>query len=414
MRTQRSDAGSPHGVFRDEPHALEPTRPEDTTPFTRLEVNEPSTVAPFVGASVLGHGASADASFERAAKALETWEQLERAHPAVAAKVPGFCRTPEAKLLFVVADRELSKVTGPLSVTLGAHDSIRRNASGHLELRTQGREPLLLKDREGDFARLLEGAQRHAARGTGPYDAMPPTVEALLAGAVRDFYSNPAFSGGGLASSERGGRAFRYATFEQVLVSSDPSQRGFECLASAAFHLYRSMGLVPPDGSRESLERRYTVIHGDDGSGGPRLGRAFTRSLRGGPPRAPGERRLDAQATAAFANELRETDWAKLTGAAKGRYAVRTLGSTDELEAHFARGGAGVRTTWADGGHYFVLSGARRENGVLTVDSDDSLRRASPPRTATTPRPHRTEYHPAWHTRFWTLARTDPIPARPL
>lgn len=69
-----------------------------------------------------------------------------------------------------------------------------------------------------------------------------------------------------------------------------------------------------------------------------------------------------------------------------------------------------VRTTWADGGHYFVLSGASRENGVLSVDADDSLRRASPPRSLSTPRPHRTEYDPSLHTRFWTLERTDPAP----
>jgi hypothetical protein len=393
MRTERVDVLHPLHLERD-----------DAPPSPR-PVERPTTVVPFRAAARLPAADTQDAALERDAVAAETWERLERAHPGLAAKVPDFCRTPTARLLFVVASRELSTLTGPLSVSLGPNDSIRRTASGGLELRGAGTSTLRLHDREGDFARLLLGAQRHASPGTGPFDVTTSSVEALLSSAVRDFHANPALTGGGEAASARGGRAFRYTTFTQVLVSNDRTQRGFECLASAAFHLYLSMGLVPADATREELERRYTTIHPGHRSGGPRLGPEFTRSLRGGPARNPGERRLDADATAAFANQLRETDWAKLTGASSGRYSVRTLATLDRLVEHFENGGAGVRTTWADGGHYFVLSGARWESGALTVDQDDSLRESRAPRSDTNPRPNRVAYEPSMHTRFWTLER---------
>jgi hypothetical protein len=393
MRTERVDVLHPLHLERDD--APPPPRPTE----------RPTTVVPFRAATRLPPADPQGAAFERDAVAAQTWERLERAHPGLAAKLPEFCRTPTSKLLYVVASRELSTLTGPLSVSLGPTDTIRRTASGGLELRGAGASTLRLHDREGDFSRLLLGAQRNAAAGTGPFDTLASSVESLLGAAVRDFHANPEFTGGGEAASARGGRAFRYTTFTQVLVSNDRTQRGFECLAAAAFHLYLSMGLVPADATREEIERRYTAIHPGHRSGGPRLGPEFTRSLRGGPARNPGERRLDAAATAAFANQLRETDWARLTGASAGQYSVRTIGTLDRLVEHFENGGAGVRTTWADGGHYFVLSGARWEDGALTVDQDDSLRRSRAVRSETNPRPNGVAYEPSMHTRFWTLER---------
>lgn len=344
------------------------------------------------------------AAFERTSglppvqdETAEAWSRVERSHPNVASTVPESARTPAAKLLYVIAHRELSKQTGPLSVEVGGGDTVRRTASGSIELRVAGRAPVVLNDHHGDFAKLLTA---------GVFEALGSGVEALLSTAVRAFYADPSFTGGGEAASERGGRAFRYSTFTQVLVSDNPAQRGLECLGSAAFHLWMSMGLIPPDLTREELERRYTEIHDGPAPVGVHLAAEFTRSLRGGPARNPGERRLDAAATVEFANRLRETDWAKLTGSAVGRYSVRALRSTDELVAHFENGGGGVRTTWADGGHYFVLTGARRENGVVTVDQDDSLWKTPAQRSASNPRPNVRRYDEATHTRFWTLERS--------
>lgn len=347
-----------------------------------------------------------EARLVRLAKAAETWERISRAHPTLAQRLPAYCTTPSAKLLFILASRELSKAAGPLTVSFGEADSIRRTASGTLELRSGARPTLRLGDQHGDLQRLLEGAQARAHRGEGPFDGIETSsVESLLGAAVHDFYSAPEFTGGGAAPSERGGRLFAYTTFEQVLVSDDPSQRGFECLASAAFHLYLSMGLIPPDLTRQELEHRYTELHGDPGVGTPRLGSEFTRSLRGGPATRPGERRFGASATADFANQLRATDWAKLTGASKGLYAVRSLPTIDDVVTNFETGGGAVHTTWSNGGHYFVLSGATRDGDSVMVDQDDSLHGSRALRSEKNPRPNRTSYDPWQHTRFWTLER---------
>lgn len=366
----------------------------------------PTTVSAYEPSHGLGRASTDDERLHRLANAAESWERISRAHPALAQRIPPFCTTPSAKLLFVVASRELSTLAGPLTVSLGASDSIRRTSSGLLELRAAGQPTLRLGDQHGDLQRLLEGAQARARKGEGPFDAIETTsLERLLAEAVHDFYSSREFTGGGAAESRRGGRRFAYTTFEQVLVSDDPSQRGFECLASAAFHLYLAMGLIPSDLTRQELERRYTVIHGDPGTGTPRLGPEFTRSLRGGPATRPGERRFGASATADFANQLRATDWAKLTGASNGLYAVRSLPTIDDVIANFERGGGAVHTTWSNGGHYFVLSGATRERDSVVVDQDDSLHGSIALRSEQNPRPNRTSYDPWQHTRFWTLER---------
>lgn len=114
---------------------------------------------------------------------------------------------------------------------------------------------------------------------------------------------------------------------------------------------------------------------------------------------------MDSAATAAFANELRDSDWAKLTGASAGRYTVRSIKTTSELIEHFTAGGAGVRTSWRDNGHYFVLTGASYEKGELKVDQDDSLRSSWGPRSLDNPRPNQTPFNPMLHSQFWTLDR---------
>lgn len=300
--------------------------------------------------------------------------------------------SPRAQLLYLVTHRDLAAGLGPLSVPIGERDAVRLERSGALTLTVAGELALKLNNRHDDLATLLEGA--HAWSLADATD-----LGTLLDDAVHRFYARPTFDGGGAAANQRGGTAFTYATIVQVLVSEDPTQRGLECLASASVHLWKSMGLVPPGLSRADFEHRYTSIHGD--VGGVRLGPEFNRTLRGG----RSDVRLDAAATAAFANALREDDWAKLTGASKGHYTVRPLRDVDELAAHFAAGGGGVRTTWADGGHYFVLSGARRVGGEVLVNEDDSLRTTPALRTGAGGEPYLTPYDPGSHTRFWTLER---------
>lgn len=321
-----------------------------------------------------------------------TLEHLLATHPALATALPGKLESPRAKLLYLATQPALARQLAPLTVKIGEADGLRVARDGQLTLLESGAPTVRLNNRSGDLSRLLEGAQSWELANT-------VDLQTLLAASVDEYYRDPAFDGGGAAQSQRGGTAFTYANVVQVLVTADPSQRGLECLASASVHLWKSLGLVPPELSREAFEHRYTSIHGE--VGGVRLGPEFNRTLRGG----RSETRLDAAATAAFAQALKEDDWAKLTGASAGRYTVRALDSVDAVVAHFARGGAGVRSTWADGGHYFVLSGARVVNGEVLVNEDDSLNTQPKRRTAEGQQPYRTRYDPSSHTRFWTVER---------
>ncbi len=317
-----------------------------------------------------------------------TLDRVMRAKPSLV--LPDHLATPAAKLLYVATHRQLSAGLAPLCVRIGMNDHVRLQADGGLSLSSPGKPTLHLNNRHDDLAQLLDGAHVFEAS----------SIDALLQEAVHRFYTAGQFDGGGAAANERGERAFTFATIQQVLVSPDPLQPGLECLASAAVHQWKSAGLVPPGLRREEFEHRYTSIHGE--RGGVRLGPEFNKTLRGG----RSQTRIDAAATAAFANALREDDWAKLTGAASGRYFVRTLPSIDAVVKHFEGGGAGVRSTWADGGHYFVLSGAKKEHGEIFVNEDDSLRGSPALRERETDEPYRTQYDERNHTRFWTLDRS--------
>ena len=329
----------------------------------------------------------------RSAQAISTLGRLLAARPSLSDELPDHLASPASKLLYLAAHRELTKGLGAFDVPIGSHDTISRQRDGSLVLTSPGAKALTLNNQHDDLAQLLEGANAWGGLESA-------TIDSLLQDAVHRFYVAAQFDGGGAAANERGGRAFTYATIQQVLVSPDPSTRGLECLASAAVHLWKSMGLVPPGLTRKEFEHRFTSIHGDVG-GAARLGPEFNRTLRGG----RSEVRLDAAATAAFANALKADDWAKLTGAATGTYFVRSIADADALVEHFASGGAGVRTTWADGGHYFVLTGASASGGELFVNEDDSLRRAPATRVDEGDEPYRTPFDARYHTRFWTLER---------
>lgn len=364
-------------------------------PIARLSVDETPVLSQPVQPPPLRNSVEAfpPAAAERGGEAAATLERILELKPSLATELPAHLNGPHAKLLYVATHRALSKGLGAFSVPVGAHDSVRFHPDGGLTLSSHGAPTLRLDNRHEDLARLLEGA--HGYEGLEA-----TTIDALLRDAVHRFYVSASFDGGGAALNERGGQAFTFATIQQVLVSSDPTQRGLECLASAAVHLWKSMGLVPPELTREEFEHRFTSIHGDRG-GAARLGPEFNRTLRGG----RSEVRLDAAATAAFANTLRGDDWAKLTGASQGRYFVRSLPGIDAVVRHFEQGGAGVRTSWADGGHYFVLSGAREKDGVIFVNEDDSLRSSPATRRSEGEEPYSTPYDEGSHTRFWTLER---------
>lgn len=353
-----------------------------------LELPHPAPVGP----TDLVEAFPGNAIDPRRTQAVQTLDRILAAKPSLVDALPAHLSSASAKLLYVATHRVFSKGL-TFSVPIGTHDSVRVQADGGLALTSPGSPTLRLHNQHDDLAQLLEGAQ--AWEGLEE-----TTLEALLREALHRFQIAARFDGGGAAADERGGRAFTFATIQQVLVSPDPDQRGLECLASAAVHLWKSMGLVPPGLSREEFEHRFTSIHGDRGTT-VRLGPEFNKTLRGG----RSEVRLDANATAAFANALRADDWAKITGASNGMYSVRSLPSVEALVRHFEQGGAGVRASWADGGHYFVISGAWKVGGEVFVNEDDSLRRVPAKRKGEGDQPYTSRYDARYETRFWTLVR---------
>ncbi len=325
--------------------------------------------------------------------------------PEVESAIPPRCTTASAKALYVMTHRLLSKQLkgAAMTLSLGQGSSMSLTPSGGLELTTAaGQAPVRLNNANGDLGRLLDGAEAAAPGQPSPYvTAATSGVEVMLSKAVGAYYANSSFDGGGAPKNARGQNTFAYATMQQVLVSEDPSQRGFECLASADFHLYKSMGLIPPELSRSEVERRYTSIHGDASQQTPRLGHSFDLALRGIPsPNGFGPRQA-----AQFANALRADDWAKLTGASTGTYTYQALPNISAVSQHLAQGGAAVHAGWADHGHHFVVSAVSDGQGQLTVNQDDSLRDAAQPRPGGGQWPNRVPYDPTVHTQFWAIKR---------
>ena len=325
--------------------------------------------------------------------------------PALERALPTKCTTDESKLLYLITHRDLaSTIKGvPLTVPLANDGSISLSASGALELKAgHGQPPIRLNNAHDDLARMFEVSDaRMPERPSAFVAASELSLDQLLDQVVHTFYRGvTAFDGGALAEDTRGSNTFTFATMQQVLVSPDPSQVGLECLATADFHLYKSMGLIPPELSREEVEHRYTSIHGDSKPGTPRLSRDFDKSLRG----IPGGKPFSPREVVAFANALRADDWAKLTGAARGSYVLKPLPTIGAVANHFARGGAAVHAGWANGGHHFVLSMVTVKDGVVRVNEDDSLRLA-PKRRDRENWPNPKPYDPQEHANFWSIAR---------
>lgn len=334
-----------------------------------------------------------------------TFRQMTAVCPELESAIPPGCSTPASKALYVMSHHLLAKQLkgAPMTLALGKGGSVSLLATGALELRLgPGGAVLRLNNRHDDLGRLLDGAAKQSPEQPSPYVAASKIgLEATLSTAVAKYYANPSFDGGAEPKNTRGQNTFAYATMQQVLVSDDPTQRGLECLGSADFHLYKSMGLIPPELSREEVERRYTSIHGASTHPTPRLGPEFDLALRG----IPSAKGFGPRDATEFANALRADDWAKLTLASHGTYAYQSLPSIGAVAAHLGRGGSAVHAAWADGGHHFVLSGASALSGHMSVNQDDSLRSEPPRRPANGEWPNRVAYDPSEHTRFWAIVR---------
>lgn len=107
-----------------------------------------------------------------------------------------------------------------------------------------------------------------------------------------------------------GGKSHLDAKYLPYFNFSEERVPGLECAAATAMHLYKSLGLVRPDMNRIRLEESYTKLHRKKLKGKGILPATNNNALRGmdGFP-------ISSQMYADWANILKESDWAKLTGA---------------------------------------------------------------------------------------------------
>lgn len=130
---------------------------------------------------------------------------------------------------------------------------------------------------------------------------------------------------------------------------------GLECEASTALYELKTLGVIAPDVTREEFELRYTHLY--DGISLPeqleqdrdysaiKLPTTDNHKLRYG-----GHGAADPANRSRWANLLRDTDWAKLTGASMYDYSVDAV-TIKEAREHLAAG----TPVYKQGEHHSVL-----------------------------------------------------------
>ncbi len=150
------------------------------------------------------------------------------ARPALAKAFPAECQTASGKVAYLIAHEEQTQgLTVPLSVRFGGGGAMSRSSNGGLELTGgPGTQVMRLNDQHGDLAQLLDGAQKRAEPS---YDNVSSASrDAFLQRAISAYSSDPRFDSGAVAEKTRGENTFFYSRLDQVLVTVDTSQRGFE------------------------------------------------------------------------------------------------------------------------------------------------------------------------------------------
>lgn len=143
--------------------------------------------------------------------------------------------------------------------------------------------------------------------------------------------------GNPLASNRFGSFRFRYGRLQQAdtispadapdyAVLSAGGKRtvmGMECLAISFFQMCKALGLVPGELTVFSLAKRFTDIYGPGSD---------SRRIRGNVPALRGFASFSLDLALSWANALRQTDWAKLTGCSEKRLVVQAgLVQTDRM-----------------------------------------------------------------------------------
>jgi hypothetical protein len=272
-----------------------------------------------------------------------------------------------------------------------------------------------------DFQRLLDGAGKakdengqlfdsygYVDHAKGTDDFLGKNVSAYYSTMQRDIPRGDGYSGiegGGNQNAKniRGGGRFNYQRHGQTLLGAPPdtkyygyaynkngqlvfSPRGLECEGATAFHVFKSLGLVPPDLSRDELAELYTHIY----SKGTMMGEGreienqvagaipsmYNNALRGraGNPRLGPEQIVDLAN-----NYLRNSDWAKLTGMNNTEFSYSYNSSTISSKLNEGFIGGITHKGQYDGRtqyHVMALVDNYYSNARRKIIVDDSLRRA--------------------------------------
>jgi len=107
-----------------------------------------------------------------------------------------------------------------------------------------------------------------------------------------------------------GGKSHIDAKYLRYFNFSEGKIPGLECAAATAMHLYKSLGLVRPDMTRIELEETYTKLHNKKSNGQSVIPAKYNNALLGMKGFS-----ISSQMYTDWANILKESDWAKLTGA---------------------------------------------------------------------------------------------------
>ncbi|KAB2932593.1 MAG: hypothetical protein F9K24_09440 [Leptonema illini] len=275
--------------------------------------------------------------------------------------------------------------------------------------RVGGREQIVLRGSDGKVIMKLSGNAdlQHLIENSGGTSQINETKGTmnLVENAVSTYYSRFKGQGGQAeARNEYDSGSFNYARINQVLTDYDAIDtiaeahlrygdsfrehlpldlqdraiinskgeadlRGLECAASSTVHYLKSLGIIRPDMSRAEVERAYTNMHSNPGKD-PNLDRPntisseFDSNLRF---KKPG---VNKETAAAWANTLRDNDWAKLTGASNYNYTGVSVPRSEVLQT--IQNGELLRMTKDAGtaATHFV-AGKGSSDGFITYD--DSL-----------------------------------------
>ncbi len=245
------------------------------------------------------------------------------------------------------AEQELRKILDAKAGSIFFEKGLITSSGKRVMLSIPGQEPIILSGVE-DLKKLVDGATSNGNfESLGDIDR-GGSLKDFLEKNVNTYYSGFAGQGGSEGAKNQIGQGdFNYA--QTIQYKSEKKQwedmhgegtfkpkKGWECRGSAAINMYKSLGLVSPEITREEFERRYSNLHDNATDPDYQMPRGYSEALRYA-SKQKGLPAMTPEAFAKIANGLVESDWAKLTGMGNKHFIPRnvtvdTLNSTINVQ----------------------------------------------------------------------------------